>query len=224
MPKQWPRLWRGHYAMNSLKTLQPKILSRQAMLKVVLMGVTLSLALLLYFIPIHSTQSGSAVLVKDVVIPSRKEQIVYGLPVRLKIPKINVDTNLEHVGLTPGGAVGVPKSPTSAAWFNLGSRPGDNGSAVILGHYGYWLNGKVGVFTNLYKLRKGDKLYVEDEKGVTATFVVREFRTYGEKEAAPNVFVSSDGKAHLNLITCDGIWNKILKSYPRRLVVFTDKE
>jgi LPXTG-site transpeptidase (sortase) family protein len=209
--------------MNSLENLQSKILPRRTLLEVVLMGFALSSALLLYFIPIKSTQSDSTPLIQNAVVLPQKEQIIYGLPVRLKIPKIKVDTALEQVGLTPEGTVGVPKGPTGAAWYNLGPRPGDNGSAVITGHYGYWLNGKVGVFTNLYKLRKGDKLYVKDEKGATITFVVREFRTYGEKDVATNVFVSSDGKAHLNLITCDGIWNKILKSYPKRLVVFTDK-
>lgn len=224
MPKQWPRLWRGLYAMISLENPQLKILSRRALLKFVLLGFMFSLALLFYVLPINLTQSGPAVRVQNAVVPPKKEQIVYGLPVRLKIPKINVDTTLEYVGLTSGGAVGVPKSPTSAAWFNLGPRPGERGSAVITGHYGYWLNGKVGVFTNLYKLRKGDKIYVKDEKGVTATFVVREFRTYDPKANASSVFVSTDGKAHLNLITCEGTWNKISKSYPKRLVVFTDKE
>src|SRR5665647_24251 len=40
------------------------------------------------------------------------------IPVRLKIPKIGVNINLEQVGLTPQGAVGVPKSQLNAAWFS----------------------------------------------------------------------------------------------------------
>jgi len=35
---------------------------------------------------------------------------------------------------------------------------------------------------------------------------------------------SSDAKAHLNLITCEGVWDKVSKSYSKRLVVFTDRE
>ena len=29
--------------------------------------------------------------------------------------------------------------------------------------------------------------------------------------------------AHLNLITCEGIWNKVNDTYPQRLVIFTDE-
>lgn len=147
-----------------------------------------------------------------------------GLPIRLKIPKIKVDAAIESVGLTSKGEVDIPKGPINAAWFNLGPRPGDNGSAVITGHYGVWKGGKATVFNNLHKLRKGDKLYIQDSKGSIVTFVVRELRTYGANETVPDIFASSDGKAHLNLITCQGAWNKTTKGYPKRLVVFTDKE
>lgn len=145
-------------------------------------------------------------------------------PVRLKIPKIKVDIALEPIGLTPEGAVGVSKSLANAAWFNLGPRPGDNGNAVITGHYGRWKNGVLGVFNNLYKLRRGDRIYIRDKKEATIAFVVRELRTYGRNENAPDVFVSSDGGSHLNLITCGGVWDKHLQQYTRRLVVFADKE
>lgn len=146
-----------------------------------------------------------------------------GLPVRLKIPKINIDARLESVGLTPKGAVGVPKVFANAAWFNLGPRPGENGNAIIDGHFG-WINGIPVVFTSLRKLRIGDKVYVEDDKGATTTFVVRESRIYDPKADTTAVFGSGDGKAHLNLITCGGTWDAAKQSYPERLVVFTDKE
>ena len=118
----------------------------------------------------------------------------------------------------------VPKERANVAWFNLGPRPGENGSAVIAGHYGRWKNGKGSVFDNLHKLRKGDKIYVEDENGVIITFVVRESRRYDPNASVGDVFGSNDGKAHLNLITCEGVWDKVSKTYSKRLVVFTDKE
>jgi hypothetical protein len=64
---------------------------------------------------------------------------------------------------------------------------------------------------------------IEDEQGVSTSFVVRETRTYGNKDDASAIFQSNDGKAHLNLITCAGVWDKIAKMYSKRLVVFTDK-
>jgi LPXTG-site transpeptidase (sortase) family protein len=150
------------------------------------------------------------------------------MPIRLKIPKINVDADIEYVGLTAGGSMDVPKGPADVAWFDLGPRPGENGSAVIAGHYG-WKDGIPAAFDDLYLLGKGDKIYVEGTTsvngiGTTTVFVVREIRLYGNKDDAASVFYSSDGKAHLNLITCQGVWDKSQKSYSNRLVVFADQE
>lgn len=98
-------------------------------------------------------------------------------------------------------------------------RPGERGSAVIAGHLD-GVNGEAGVFTNLDKLKVGDKLYVEDDKKISTMFVVREIRTF-DPGYADDVFGRSDS-AHLNLITCDGVWDGTKKSYTKRLVVFAD--
>ncbi|MDP3994112.1 MAG: class F sortase [bacterium] len=204
--------------------MQSKTLSKQTLLLVVVLsGLTLFIALLLYFIPKNSVQSSSAMLFENVVALPKQEQASVKLPVRLKIPSINVDAPVEYVGLTSDGAMDVPKGPVNVAWFNLGPRPGETGSSVIAGHYG-WKNNIPAVFDNLHKIRKGDKIYIENGKGAIITFVVREIRTYSKDEAAPDVFGSSDGKAHLNLITCTGVWNKAEKTRSERLIVFTDKE
>lgn len=153
-----------------------------------------------------------------------KKQARSGFPVRIKIPKINVDTLVESVGLTPWGAVGVPKKPNNTAWYNLGQYPGANGNAVIVGHYGRWKNGIGSAFDKINLLAKGDVLYVKDERGTTTTFIVREIRKYKPTDIVADVFVSKDKKAHLNLITCEGVWDKVSKNYSNRLVVFTDKK
>lgn len=152
-----------------------------------------------------------------------KEKVNVALPVHLKIPSLNINASVEYVGLTPDGAMDVPKGPDEVAWFNLGPRPGELGSAVIDGHSG-WKNNRKAVFDNLHKLNKGDKIFIENEKGQTFTFVVRESKKYNPKANAEDIFVSSDGKAHLNLITCDGIWDEKEKSRSERLIVFADKE
>lgn len=152
-----------------------------------------------------------------------RDQSNSNLPVRLKIPVIKVDAAVEYLGITPGGAMDVPKGPDDVAWFDLGPRPGEIGSAVIAGHYG-WKNDIPAVFDDLYKLKIGDEIYVVDDLGVTTTFVVNEIGTYDQNADATNVFSSNDGKAHLNIITCEGIWNVASKSRPSRLVIFTNKE
>jgi len=58
-------------------------------------------------------------------------------------------------------------------------------------------------------------------KGASITFVVKEIRRYDPLQDATDVFTSKTG-AHLNLITCDGVWDASKKSYTKRLIVFTD--
>lgn len=158
--------------------------------------------------------------VESVSLPTKPSP---GLPLRLKIPKINVDAAVDYVGRTPAGAMDVPKGPSTVAWFNLGPRPGEIGSAVMAGHYG-WYNSLPAAFDRLHRLQPGDTVSVEDDQGATTTFVVRQLRTYGQQEGATEVFSSSDGIVHLNLVTCTGVWNKAKKSYSQRLVIFTDQE
>lgn len=189
------------------------------MLIVFITEFILSAILFFYFI-----QRSSNLPVENIPALPEQEGAISGLPVRLKIPGISVDAPIEYVGLTPDGAMGIPKGPSDVGWFELGPRPGEEGSAVMAGHYGTWKNGQGSVFDNLHKLRPGDKLYVEDEKGAIISFVVRESRRYDPKADAADVFTASDEKPHLNLITCEGTWNKASKSYPQRLVVFADKE
>jgi LPXTG-site transpeptidase (sortase) family protein len=203
---------------------QSKSLFGLAPLLLVAMGFIFSLALLFYFIPNKSIQSSSAPFIESNVALPIQELASPGLPMRLKIPKIKVDAAVDSVGLTKQGAVGVPKGPSTVTWFNLSPRPGEEGNAVITGHYGPWITGARSVFDNINKLRKGDKLYIQDNKGVTITFVVREIRLYTLKADASAVFISNDGKSHLNLITCEGVWDKVKRVYSNRLVVFTDKE
>lgn len=178
------------------------------------MGLGLSLALVSYVSLQDSTENG--------LVPAQEKEDS-GLPVRLIIPAITVDAPLEYVGLAPDGVMGVPESPDNGAWFEQGPRPGEAGSAVIAGHYG-WKDGKTAVFDNLHTLQKGDKLHVVNDRGEIVTFVVREIRSYDPQADAGEVFGSSDGRAHLNLITCEGTWNKTQNSYSKRLVIFTDKE
>ena len=200
-----------------------KISSKRALSAVILAGLALPVGLLFYSIPKSPVRNGAAALTGNTTVPYEQEQARPGLPIRLKIPSINVNAPIEHVGLAPDGAMDAPKERANVAWFELGRRPGENGSAVIAGHYG-WENKQASAFDNLYELRPGDRLYIEDDRGTIISFVVRESRRYDPDADAGDVFGSGDGEAHLNLITCEGAWDKVSRTYSQRLVVFTDRE
>lgn len=150
------------------------------------------------------------------------KQISFGIPIRLKIPKLKIDAPIKSLGLAADGSMAVTKGPYDVAWYNQWPRPGEKGSAVIAGHYGRWKNGAISVFNKLNTLVKGDKVSIEDDKGAIIYFIVRESKIYKLDADASNVFTSNDGKSHLNLVTC--IQDKVTRKYPNRLVVFTDKE
>lgn len=142
-------------------------------------------------------------------------------PVRLRIPSIGVDANIQSAGLLKDGTMGIPTNFTDVAWYNRGARPGMPGSAVIDGH----LDGKdvpEAVFYNLGRLRVGDLVEVEDSRGVVLKFKVVDIETYDYKASASEVFSGDATKARLNLITCGGNWDKSKKTYDERVVVFTE--
>jgi sortase A len=143
------------------------------------------------------------------------------LPVRLQIPSIKIDAAIQYVGLTGSGSMDVPQGRADVAWYKFGPRPGNLGSAVIAGHRGR-PNAPKTVFDNLSKLHKGDLVNVRESDGRVISFVVRETRIYGENASAPEVF-DTTGDSHLNLITCEGVWNYGKRAFNNRIVVFTDR-
>lgn len=203
--------------------MELRILLKQILLIIILVSIGFFSSFIFSFLPKEPAYNGSKAPALTPVVLSEREIIKFGLPVRLKIPAINVDSVIETVGFTPEGEMDIPKGPDNAAWFEFGPRPGEIGSAVIAGHYG-WKNNIPAVFDDLNKLKKGDKLYIEDDKGAVITFIVRESRIYGKNEDVSGVFGSKDMGAHLNLVTCEGAWNDASKSYSGRLVVFTDRK
>lgn len=205
--------------------MQIKILLQRREFWAVLFGCFLSVLFFLYLF--QKNFNSPAVRQGDVVssaFDQENNDVESPLPTRLKIPKIGVDATIDPMSTTPSGAMEVPSGPRSVGWFSGGPHPGDTGSAVIDGHYGRWKNGDRSVFDNLDKLEKGDVVSVENEKGETITFIVREFRTYDPNADTSDIFSSDDEQSHLNLITCEGVWDKISKSYSKRLVIFTDKQ
>lgn len=208
--------------MNSLRDRRLSKIRRQRLFLVVglpLVSLCLTILLLNIFIkPQRDTISKTTQ-----VAPVEKAPVVERTlpPTRLKIAGIGVDTSIKPVGLTVDGDMAIDDSIDSVAWYQAGPRPGEKGSAVIAGHYG-WKDGQASIFNELHTLKAGDSVTVYDEKQTETSFVVQEIRDYDPEADATEVFRSNDGKVHLNLITCIGTWNNSLQTYSKRLVVFTD--
>lgn len=181
-----------------------------------------------YFGPLSRTKIVGAVSTPAPAVPPQGYPAPVadaGIPVRIRIPKLNVNTVVRQNGLKADGSLDAPANISDVGWYKLGAAPGEQGNAVLTGHVAQIRGGvmvKPGVFHNLSSLKPGDKIYVENNKGETITFTVRASKVYDPNADAPEVFAATGG-SKLNIITCEGTWNPAQQSYTGRLVVFADK-
>lgn len=143
-----------------------------------------------------------------------------GQPARLSIPSIEVDAEVQYVGITKAGNMGVPSNYTDVGWYKYGTVPGQRGSAVIDGHVDNGL-GLPGVFKDLKTLKVGDSVYVETKNGTKIRFIVVKVATYGYKDVPNDLLFERNDARRLNLITCSGSWVRSEKTYDERVVVYT---
>lgn len=139
-------------------------------------------------------------------------------PVRLEIPTLGIDARVQRTGLKANGAMGTPTNFTDVAWYEPGTVPGQQGSAVIDGHVDNGL-GLDGVFKRLSSIRVGDTVSVTDRDGTILNFIVTSIDYYDYQAAPVRLIFGEQGAARLRLITCEGDWVPGAKTYDRRLVV-----
>ncbi|MDB5237403.1 MAG: hypothetical protein JWL88_505 [Parcubacteria group bacterium] len=141
-------------------------------------------------------------------------------PVRLTIPTAGVDANVQQVGLTSNGDMGVPSNFTDVGWYKYGPMPGAVGNAVIDGHVDNGLS-LPGVFKNLDQAKAGDYIYVRTESGTQLRFVIQAIQTYPYDAVPKETLFGHSDTPHLNLITCSGTWLPNGKTYDTRLVIYS---
>lgn len=142
-------------------------------------------------------------------------------PVKLTIPSLKIKAPVVKVGITKTGAMAVPYGFKNVGWYKYGTYPGEIGSAVIAGHIDNAL-ALDGVFKHLDQLEIGDTVIVETEGGTTYTYRVIEMGIYPYDQAPNEEIFGRGNAAQLNLVTCAGTWSKELKTYDKRLVIYTE--
>ncbi len=139
-------------------------------------------------------------------------------PVSVSIPRLQVSSRLEDLGVDARGVMEVPADPARAGWYTRGPTPGALGPAVIAGHVTW--DQVPAVFFDLARLRPGDLVRVERADHVVAVFTVTRVGQY-EKSRFPTdeVFGAID-HAGLRLITCGGEYDDSARRYRDNVVVF----
>ncbi|MEL3974348.1 class F sortase [Rossellomorea oryzaecorticis] len=141
-------------------------------------------------------------------------------PSVLSIPALDLEAPVKEFGLDDEGNMELPKNGEDVAWFELGSKPGEGGNAVLAGHVDD--EKAPAVFFQLKELEIGDEIYLSGKNGERLTFVVREKVAYQKDDAPLRKIFGPTDKRMLNLITCTGYFDKDIRNYVERLVVYTE--
>ena len=145
----------------------------------------------------------------------------YAQPSTLIIPSLNIETDVQSLGVTKSGNMAAPNNFTDVSWYKFGTVPGQIGSAVMAGHEDNAVS-LDGVFKHLGELKIGDDVYTVDENGKKLHFKVVDKQIYPyDNSPVEKIFATKD-KARLNLITCAGDWVPSAKTNDKRLVVYTE--
>lgn len=148
--------------------------------------------------------------------PARSERVA--IPVRIEIPSLGVRAPIIRLGLNPDRSLEVPKDFGDTGWWSGGSRPGEAGPAVIVGH----VDSHTGpaVFYRLSELRKGDTVVVVRRDGSRARFTVQGSERFPKDEfPTARVYGRTDGPT-LRLITCGGDFDSSTGHYVDNTIVY----
>jgi len=137
--------------------------------------------------------------------------------VRLRIPRIGVDTSLERLGVNPRGKLRPPVRAQRAGWFPGSAVPGELGAAVVAGHRDS-AKGPA-VFWRLTELRPGDRMTVRRSDGVTARFEVAEVRRVSKRQFPTRAVYGATPDRTLRLITCGGDFDHAKGHYRDNILV-----
>jgi sortase (surface protein transpeptidase) len=140
------------------------------------------------------------------------------VPVRIEVPSIGVASTLQRLGRAPDRTVQVPSRWEVAGWYAGGTRPGDPGSAVILGH----VDSKSGpaVFYRLSELRRGDTVTIRRADGSWVRFVVQRIQQYPKDRFPTDEVYYPTLTPALRLVTCGGQFDYATGHYRSNVIVF----
>lgn len=164
--------------------------------------------------PVHSSVS----LVMPTVVPTKVEELP---PSSIRIPKLNVSAAVERIGVDATGRLGVPAGEQNAGWLSTGPKPGEEGSALMDGHYDL-TTGAPGVFYSIHTLQPGDIIEVRTVEEKLLTFRVTDLVSYPSETFPFDQVLAPTHKKRLLIITCAGLWDAVRHEYPERLLVTSE--
>ncbi|MEU0389092.1 class F sortase [Streptomyces chartreusis] len=138
---------------------------------------------------------------------------------RLLIPYLSVDAPVMGLGLDRDRRLTAPPEgdPKLVGWYKHGASPGEQGTAVAVGH----LDTDTGpaVFAGLTQLKPGLVVKARRADGRIAVYTVDRIKKYEKAHFPSKEVYGARSRPELRLITCGGTYDR-RKGYSGNVVVF----
>ncbi|MEU3935147.1 class F sortase [Streptomyces sp. NPDC029044] len=138
---------------------------------------------------------------------------------RLLIPYLRVDAPVMGLGLDRDRRLTAPPDddPELVGWYRHGASPGEQGTAVAVGHLD--TDSGPAVFAGLTELKRGRIVKARRADGRTAVYTVDKIESYEKAHFPSQEVYGARGRPELRLITCGGSYDR-RKGYSGNVVVF----
>ena len=143
------------------------------------------------------------------------------MPVGIRIPSIEVDAEMDALGLRDDGSIEVPTDFARTGWWADGPEPGERGPAVVLGH----VDSRSGpaVFFSLTELQPGDEVIIDRVDGSSVAYRVDRIEQHAKDEFPTEAVYGATDDPQLRLVTCGGDFDQSERSYRDNVVVFATR-
>ncbi|WP_308812143.1 class F sortase [Streptomyces sp. A244] len=138
---------------------------------------------------------------------------------RLLIPYLRLDAPVMGLGLDRDRRLTAPPDddPELVGWYRHGASPGEQGTAVAVGHLD--TDSGPAVFAGLTELKRGRIVKARRADGRTAVYTVDKIKSYEKADFPSQEVYGARGRPELRLITCGGSYDR-RKGYSGNVVVF----
>ncbi|MFJ4540333.1 class F sortase [Streptomyces tibetensis] len=138
---------------------------------------------------------------------------------RLLIPYLDLDAPVMDLGLDRDRRLTAPPDddPKLVGWYRHGASPGEQGTAVAVGHLD--TDSGPAVFAGLTELKRGRIIKARRADGRIAVYTVDRIKSYDKAHFPSQEVYGVRGRPELRLITCGGNYDR-RKGYSGNLVVF----
>ena len=148
--------------------------------------------------------------------PSPTPRVMGEVPVRVRIPALEVDAEIQDTGVEESGRMEVVASAFIISWLRDSAIPGNDGNSILAGH-NRWA-GQDGHLIDMDTLTVGDALEIEYADGEKRTFLLESVFIYALKTAPTAEIMDAGGPARITVITCKGPYNASWGTSENRII------